>query len=186
MPRQHSATYRQRTEDGVPPLNECRAGARQDGHPHGPVQLGEEARVGRPEALRGLRSRWASSMITTSHGRAVSAGLSGSRRAAASETITTGWSVPVSHSPLLAIVAGSANFRPSSSRHCCGGGFDQARPVGMEGSAAPQGGQERQIGRQQGGQLLRWSEISHRHAGNPMESDPALRPIAPRARFSPW
>jgi hypothetical protein len=46
LPRHHPAAYRQRTEDGVPPQDERRAGARQDGHPHGPIQLGEESRVG--------------------------------------------------------------------------------------------------------------------------------------------
>jgi hypothetical protein len=46
LPGYHSAAYRHRTEDGVAPLDERRAGARQDGLPHGPVQLGEEARRG--------------------------------------------------------------------------------------------------------------------------------------------
>ena len=44
LPRHHSAAYRHRAEDGVPPQDERRAGARQDGHPHGPIQLGEETR----------------------------------------------------------------------------------------------------------------------------------------------
>jgi integrase len=46
LPRHDSAAYRHRTEDGVPPQDERRAGARQDGHPHDPIQLGEEGRVG--------------------------------------------------------------------------------------------------------------------------------------------
>jgi transposase len=46
LPGHHSAAYRHRAKDGVAPLDERRAGARQDGLPHGPVQLGEEARRG--------------------------------------------------------------------------------------------------------------------------------------------
>jgi len=42
LPRPHTAAYRQRTEDGVPPHDERRTGAHQDGHPHSPIQLGEE------------------------------------------------------------------------------------------------------------------------------------------------
>ena len=87
---------------------------------HQQITGAEAACASLPDALRGLRSRCASSTITRSQLVSVSLPSSGSRRRGASDAMVTGRSrtpTRVGVDPDRAIVVGNPNFRSSSSRH---------------------------------------------------------------------
>ena len=96
------------------------------------------SRISFPEALRGARTRCASSTMIRSHGSPVSVDLSGSRRAAASEASTTGRSAPAAPASRRwaagsrpARTVGIPNLRSSSSCHWV------TSPAGVMTSARP-------------------------------------------------